>query len=493
MAAPLHPLPSSFLYQQQQFFEFMMGTRGHGASSKPKDFDFGLGLRMQPNHNEPSQISPSSSGGGAPPCYTRNSRFGDIYDVVASKSLQPFCSSEMTQCLSRRVPFTVAQWQELERQNIIYRYLMASVPVPAELLIPILRTQTQPQTHSNSNTSSPQSNVSKGSLELGISSSGNSDPEPWRCKRTDGKKWRCSRDVAPDQKYCERHSHKSRPRSRKPVELHSDLSMANHAHSYANLLGQNQNLNQKSLFRSQATNSSFSIFSSSSAMVSVPSPYDQPRNLEWFLKGETVPITSTNSNEEWHPLRSETTKSDDKMYHFRESQHLDSNSYAGLRSTSSHPLQTHRLNDNCSLLLSANSASLSPRNQTQAQETRHFLDVWSSSMRDSCSSVSGIVGNNDDGCEKGLLKASSLSLSMAGSDENENGEASSFGCGLRQPGPGGGGQWMNHGSWMGSTPGGPLAEALCLGISSSTKDDSNFSSSHGSSSYGNTSGIDNKT
>lgn len=57
-------------------------------------------------------------------------------------------------------------------------------------------------------------------LDLRFSSSG-SDPEPWRCKRTDGKKWRCSRDVAPDQKYCERHAHKSRPRSRKHVEVSS--------------------------------------------------------------------------------------------------------------------------------------------------------------------------------------------------------------------------------------------------------------------------------
>lgn len=44
------------------------------------------------------------------------------------------------------------------------------------------------------------------------------DPEPWRCRRTDGKKWRCSRNTAPDQKYCERHMHRGRPRSRKPVE-----------------------------------------------------------------------------------------------------------------------------------------------------------------------------------------------------------------------------------------------------------------------------------
>lgn len=50
--------------------------------------------------------------------------------------------------------------------------------------------------------------------------SNNTDPEPGRCKRTDGKKWRCSRDVAPDQKYCERHMHRGRPRSRKHVEVH---------------------------------------------------------------------------------------------------------------------------------------------------------------------------------------------------------------------------------------------------------------------------------
>lgn len=34
------------------------------------------------------------------------------------------------------------------------------------------------------------------------------DPEMGRCRRTDGKKWRCSRDVVPEQKYCERHMHR---------------------------------------------------------------------------------------------------------------------------------------------------------------------------------------------------------------------------------------------------------------------------------------------
>ncbi|KAK1286102.1 Growth-regulating factor 12 [Acorus calamus] len=47
------------------------------------------------------------------------------------------------------------------------------------------------------------------------------EAEPGRCRRTDGKKWRCSKDVVPDQKYCERHMHRGRLRSRKPVETPS--------------------------------------------------------------------------------------------------------------------------------------------------------------------------------------------------------------------------------------------------------------------------------
>lgn len=62
--------------------------------------------------------------------------------------------------------------------------------------------------------------MSGGGFNLRLSNS--TDPEPGRCKRTDGKKWRCSRDVAPEQKYCERHMHRGRPRSRKHVEIHAD-------------------------------------------------------------------------------------------------------------------------------------------------------------------------------------------------------------------------------------------------------------------------------
>ncbi|KAK8943435.1 Growth-regulating factor 1 [Platanthera guangdongensis] len=44
------------------------------------------------------------------------------------------------------------------------------------------------------------------------------DPEPGRCRRTDGKKWRCSRVACPDSKYCERHLHRGKNRLRKHME-----------------------------------------------------------------------------------------------------------------------------------------------------------------------------------------------------------------------------------------------------------------------------------
>lgn len=58
--------------------------------------------------------------------------------------------------------------------------------------------------------------VGWGAFHLGFSNT--TDPEPGRCRRTDGKKWRCSRDAVADQKYCERHMNRGRHRSRKPVE-----------------------------------------------------------------------------------------------------------------------------------------------------------------------------------------------------------------------------------------------------------------------------------
>ncbi|CAL5441085.1 unnamed protein product [Camellia sinensis] len=110
-----------------------------------------------------------------------------------------------------RPPFTAAQWQELEHQALIYKYLLAGLPVPPDLLIPIRRSLESISARFLHHSS------------LGYCSyyGKKIDPEPGRCRRTDGKKWRCSKDAYVDSKYCERHMNRGRNRSRKPVESQS--------------------------------------------------------------------------------------------------------------------------------------------------------------------------------------------------------------------------------------------------------------------------------
>lgn len=54
------------------------------------------------------------------------------------------------------------------------------------------------------------------------------EPEPGRCRRTDGKKWRCSRDVVPDQKYCVRHMHRG---AKKHVGVSQSVAVSAAIHS----------------------------------------------------------------------------------------------------------------------------------------------------------------------------------------------------------------------------------------------------------------------
>lgn len=102
-------------------------------------------------------------------------------------------------------PFTPSQWMELEHQALIYKYLNAKAPIPSSLLISISKS------FRSSN------RVSWRPLYQGYTNA-DSDPEPRRCRRTDGKKWRCSKEAMADHKYCERHINRNRHRSRKPVE-----------------------------------------------------------------------------------------------------------------------------------------------------------------------------------------------------------------------------------------------------------------------------------
>ncbi|KAD6454474.1 hypothetical protein E3N88_09180 [Mikania micrantha] len=111
-----------------------------------------------------------------------------------------------------RPPFTALQWQELEHQALIYKYLISGVPVPSDLILPIRRSFEALSARFLHHPTS-----------VGYCSYNGKkfDPEPGRCKRTDGKKWRCSKEAHGESKYCERHMHRGRNRSRKPVESQS--------------------------------------------------------------------------------------------------------------------------------------------------------------------------------------------------------------------------------------------------------------------------------
>ncbi|XP_064976264.1 growth-regulating factor 3-like isoform X2 [Musa acuminata AAA Group] len=118
--------------------------------------------------------------------------------------------------------FTLAQWQELELQALIYKYMIAGVSVPLELVLPIKRSLLGASPFSHRPELYHQLQPSW--LQTGYWGRWVVDPEPGRCRRTDGKKWRCSREVVVGQKYCERHVHRGRNRSRKHVEIPTPTS-----------------------------------------------------------------------------------------------------------------------------------------------------------------------------------------------------------------------------------------------------------------------------
>ncbi|KAF7146348.1 hypothetical protein RHSIM_Rhsim04G0134400 [Rhododendron simsii] len=125
----------------------------------------------------------------------------------------------MGSCLS------MGQWKELELQALIFRHLVEGATVPPQLLHHLVLSKSfllspspspsyyHPLQHFYSHYHHPSI------MQSGYWGRGSMDPEPGRCRRTDGKKWRCSRDVVAGQKYCERHVHRGRNRSRKPVEI----------------------------------------------------------------------------------------------------------------------------------------------------------------------------------------------------------------------------------------------------------------------------------
>ncbi|CAM8969306.1 unnamed protein product [Rhodiola kirilowii] len=120
--------------------------------------------------------------------------------------------------------FTFMQRQELELQACIYKYIDSGSQVPYPLLQPILKSLAG-LIHCRQFPFFP--NLFGG--PVGLSWKGSTDTEPGRCKRTDGKKWRCVKEAMPDFKYCEKHLHRGRHSSRKLVESSMKSSSASSA------------------------------------------------------------------------------------------------------------------------------------------------------------------------------------------------------------------------------------------------------------------------
>lgn len=165
-----------------------------------------------------------------------------------------------------RSPFTATQWQELEHQALVFKYMIAGLPIPPDLLYSIKRSLDS----SISSRLLPYRPIGWGCFEMGFGRK--VDPEPGRCRRTDGKKWRCSKEAYPDSKYCERHMHRGRNRSRKPVEVTSTATPP------TNLSPAILSNNRNSTVNTPATptTSSFSVSPLSSSMTSETYPHHPP-------------------------------------------------------------------------------------------------------------------------------------------------------------------------------------------------------------------------
>ncbi|KAK3211014.1 hypothetical protein Dsin_015720 [Dipteronia sinensis] len=148
--------------------------------------------------------------------YYQNTSSSSAYTRISGYGSGSFNPSMHVPFSGSRGHFTQSQIIELDQQLWILRHIMANAAVPSNLLNYLKKPINPYGLSYPSAGSSYIPSYGWGTFSLGYS--GSNDAEPGRCRRTDGKKWRCSRDAVPEQKYCERHMNRGRHRSRKLVE-----------------------------------------------------------------------------------------------------------------------------------------------------------------------------------------------------------------------------------------------------------------------------------
>ncbi|MCO5546980.1 hypothetical protein L7F22_000420 [Adiantum nelumboides] len=168
--------------------------------------------------------------------------------------------------------FTPSQLRELQLHALIFKHMVCGVNVPPELVL-LVRTSVASLAGMTTGAAHLGS-LGWGNYHLGY---GNSvDPEPGRCRRTDGKKWRCARDVVPDQKYCERHMHRGRHRARKPPEpLSSPVASATVSPASSTVTA----LQPRSAVGTPSSSPTTSFLSATKSPSSFPSPFHLQQQL----------------------------------------------------------------------------------------------------------------------------------------------------------------------------------------------------------------------
>ncbi|CAN6466341.1 unnamed protein product [Victoria cruziana] len=486
--------------------------REGGGSSAPQ--------KLARTDSFPFRMPPFSRCDNGPTFYNSSSssevRSSDLYDVpgvavaaaaaAATRTLQPFpVAFKSPGMASLRCPFTAAQWQELEQQALIFKHMVAAVPVPPDLLVPIRRSLAEASSIANSATAG---HLGWGGFNLRFSNT--TDPEPGRCRRTDGKKWRCSRDVAPDQKYCERHMHRGRPRSRKPVEvqLQRHSSNTNNSSSTSNNSNGGGNGNaplptsSASVARSlplpssisSSTSSCPSSSSSFSSLASSPSdPFSKPFHSSWFklpvqtmipscfsdkssrymnwTRGEMDGVVSTGrdstaASHQWELVQS-------KLGEIQEHHRLKLNT----NGSTTHLLGYHEnmglipeTDNRASIFMDDDLTGLQSAASGQQMQPRCFIDAWSREDRwlpTTTSAATATTTATKSSASNLTLSPLSLSMSASGGSATDDMDAIQMGLGVNDA-EGRGGlkhqhapNWMLPVTWQSSSPlGGPLAEVL---------------------------------
>ncbi|KAI0501454.1 hypothetical protein KFK09_016399 [Dendrobium nobile] len=266
--------------------------------------------------------------------------------------------------------FTLSQRMELKQQMLIYNYIWANVPIPTNLLSSLMR-GLSPAWFSVCSTGSVRPNAAWwGYFHPGYV--GNADPEPGRCRRTDGKKWRCSRDAVPDQKYCERHINRGRHRSRKPVEGHGE-------HTKITMPGVTNPTSVSSVPSGGQSSDSLSV---TRHQIQIPHATVNASSSQFWMPTSANATNNRKESPQDHSILTSTTKPCDSLF-------TTSRNYNPLSETSSIGLNAGNiLKSHLSGSFLANNnfdtpLELHDQQNQQPQVLGHFMDDWPASRSES--------------------------------------------------------------------------------------------------------------